>query len=397
MYIAIVDLFLVFWALWQFSSMRSKVRYRETNLLKPISKIGDYLLPSIAIGFLAKDWRSEFLCQSRLWRSQVWDLRRFLYSSAQALLSFFWLLLGFGIFYEISSYLVVAVAMSLLGVHWLISKALNQDSKMAKLMTGFSSAIFFSLVLFFLDLAFRNSTILMQFLMDTEIVFFTTIDSIQNILVLLLVSTFVSYFVPIQGWSLVLSFVFFLNSQLSYLGCAFIIVGEFLGSALYLYRRVRMWNKYYQKRIVKLIYWIFGYILVFLFSLFFLRQFVSFGNIFNQLFILKWIFLSTVLAFLTGLYLITMTWGHFAHANQEKDVAPSDSSLVFEFETEEMDTILVFIADQLRQRQDKLTVFNCEMDSDPQSKGKIPPFVLSQFQAEVAFIEHVQRVLLNRS
>ena len=138
--------------------------------------------------------------------------------------------------------------------------------------------------------------------MDSEIVFFTTIDSPTNILVLLALSTLIGFFVPIQGWSMVASFVLFLNSQLSYLGCAFIVVGELLGISIYLFRRICQWDKYYRKRVLKLFVWIFVYILVFLVGLFVLRQFMSFGNIFNQLFILKWIYLATVMLFLAGLF-----------------------------------------------------------------------------------------------
>ncbi len=397
MYITIVDLALVMWALWQFSSLRSNVPYRKAILIKSIPKFGDYFIPSIGVGFLSIGWRSEFLCQSRLWRSQVWDLRRFLFSSAQTLFSFFWILFGFAIFYEMSSYLLVAVALSWLGLHFLLSKSLGQRSKAVQIFSGLSSSLYFALVLFFLDQAFRNSTILMQFLMDSETVFFTTIDSLANIAILLVLATAIGFFVPIQGWSLVLSFVLFLNSQLSYLGCAFVIVGEFLGIALYLFWRIRLWDTYYRKRVSMLFGWIFVYVFVFLVGVFVLRQFMSFGNIFNQLFVLKWIYLTTVMVFLVGLYLTILISGHFAFTRQEKDVASSDSSLVQDFETEELDDISIFIADQLRLRKDKLIVFKSEMESDPQSKSKIPPFVLGQFQAETTLIENVLRVFSSRS
>ena len=195
--------------------------------------------------------------------------------------------------------------------------------------------------------------------------------------------------IPIQGWSLFLTFLLFLNSQLSFLGFIFIVVGELAGTLAYFYKNVLQWDKYYQKKIIGLLNWILAYLIVFLIFIYFWRSLVSFGNIFNQLFMLKWIYIATVIIFLAGLYTTIMVWGHFKSAVQDKEVMGSDSTLIKDFQGIESDEVFGFLKDQLNLRRDKLIQFKLELDRDPSSKGKIPLFVLNQFEAEIAIINKI--------
>jgi hypothetical protein len=138
-----------------------------------------------------------------------------------------------------------------------------------------------------------------------------------------------------------------------------------------------------------LVCWILGYLIVFLLVIYFWRQWISFGNVFNQVFLLKWIYLSTVVVFLVGLYTTVMTWGHFKVSKHDKDVVGSDAGLIDDFRRDRHDGILVFIKSQLISRRDKLIQFKGDLDKDPQSKGKIPPFVLNQFETEIRLIDSV--------
>lgn len=389
MYIILANVMLIFWALVYFASERSNSVLRIKALKTSFSDLKSIIVPSVTIGLMSSSWRSEFVIQARLWRAQVWDYRRFLFSSSQGLLSFFWIILCFSVFFEISSYIFVLLALTLSAAGYAaLAMGLNKNIFL-KYTKTFSAFIFFTLILFFLELAFKNSSVLMQFLMESEIVFFTTIDSLFNLLSLLLVAAVIGFFIPIQGWSLVLTFLLFLNSQLSFLGFVFIVVGEFLGTLAYFYKTVRQWDKYYQKKIIGLLNWILAYLIVFLIFICFWKSMVSFGNVFNQIFMLKWIYIGTVIVFLAGLYMTIMGWGHFKSTVQDKEVMGSDSTLVKDFQSPEADEVLVFIKGQLGLRRDKLIQFKLELDRDPSSKGKIPLFVLNQFESEIAIIDKI--------
>ena len=382
MYTIIANIFLILWVLNAFDQLRSLLNFRIKYLQTSISDFKSGYLPSIGIGFLAKDWRSEFLTQSQLWRSQIWDYRRFLFSSTQSLLSYFWLFLVFVLFFEVSGYIVIILTISLYGlVHFFSS---------AKFIPSLKTFVYFSLVFLFLELSFKNSSLLMQFLMDSELVFFTTIDSNLNLLILLVGATVVGFILPIQGWSLVVTFLFFLNSQLSYLGFISIVVGEFLGTTVYLLKQIQSWDSFYQKKIKGLLYFIVGYLVLFLVALYTLRSLVGFGEVFSKIFILKWIYLGTLLIFLAGLYATIMTWGHFKSQSQEKEVSSSDRGLAYDFNFDESDLMRVFIKQQLLERREKLKKFKQELESDPQSKAKIPPFVLNQFETEIELINKIE-------
>lgn len=382
MYIIFVNIMLILWALNEFGKARSMVPLRLIYFLqKSLPDFNKYLLPSIGIGFFAKDWRSDFLNQAQLWRSQIWDFRRFIFSSSQSVFSFFWLILSFIFFSEINSYLIVLTAMSLV--------ILERFSDRLRSLKIVPSVTYFSLLVLFLELSFRNSNLLMQFLLDSQIVYFTTIDSTINLVALLCMSSVIGFFIPIQGWSLVITFFLFLNSQLSYLGFIFVVAGEIIGTTLFWFRQLYGWAPPYRQCVTPLLAWILAYVIGFLVSIYLLRQLVNFGNVFNQIVMLKWIYLISIVIFLAGLYLTIMIWGHFKSVARDMIVVPSDEGLLKEFAQAPSDPILVFIKEQLALRQEKLSEFKREMDLNPQSKSKIPTFVLSQFEAELNLIKKI--------
>lgn len=387
MYIVLVNIFLILWATRCLGQMNAQNPYRVSLFQRSFPDFKKYIVPSIVAGFLAPDWRSDFIRQSLLWRSQMWDYRRFLFSSAQGIFSFFGLVLALVLFYEINSYLMVFLALLVLVLGTL------KRNPFRRYFNSISPVMYFSLILFFIELSFRNSSLLMQFLTESELVYFTTIDSLGNILVLLAISTILGFALPIQGWSLVVTYLFFLNSQLSFLGFVFIVVGEFLGTWTFWALTVRKWDIYYRRRIQGLMVWILSYLILFLIGIYFWRQMISFGNLFNQLFMLKWLFIGTFVVFLSGLYLVVMTWGHFKSQSKDTDVAVTDNSLVSDFSSRPDEWIYLFVRKELEIRKSKLVEFKNELDRDPSSKAKIPPFVLNQFESEIKLIDSISKIV----
>lgn len=381
MYVVIVNIFLVLWALHSFGKMRLGTNWVQKKLEQKMRDLKDYMWPSIGIGFLSSSFRSDFVRQSWLWRTQIWDMRRFLFSSLQSVFSFFWVFMTFVLFLEVSGYAMVLLAVIMLAIsriRWI------QSLSMAKVLP---SLMYFSLALLFLELSFKNSTILMQYLMESEAVFFLTIDSVMNLSILLLVSIVISYFLPVQGWSLVVTFLLFLNSQISFMAFAFVIVGELAGMSLYLLRTVLQWDPYYKKRVKGILYWALAYCGVALLGIVGFRYLFTFGETFNQLMDLKWIFLGTVFVLLGGFYATLMTWGHFASAVQDRDVIITDAVLVIETQNSGTDLLWCYLKDELRARREKLIEYRKELEIEPESRKKIPPFVLTQFEQEIKIIE----------
>jgi hypothetical protein len=382
MYVFIINVLLIVWALFTFGKYRTALSIRSVNIQKTLPTLKEYIWPSVLIGLTSGNWRHEFFNQSWLWRSQVWDYRRFLFSSSQAVFSFVWIFLCLALFLEVSSYVIVGIAFIFL---FLSQITLLKNRSWTKWS---NSVFYFAIGFLFLEFGFKNSGLLMQYLLESEVVFFTTIDSSLNLLGLLGLSAVAGFFIPVSGWSLIVTFLFFLNSQISFLGFAFVIVGEFIGTNAYWFWRVRSWDEKYKKRVSGLLVWIFAYLLLFILGIVGFRYFFSFGSAFNQLFILKWVYLATVFCFLAGLYGTIMTWGHFACLKVEKqDVAVSDSSLVKELAALDVDSISVFIKQQMKLRREKLLEFKKEFEVDPSSRSKIPPFVLNQFESELAIID----------
>ena len=172
MYIILANVMLILWASVYFANARSNSTLRIKFLKTSFTDLKSMIWPSVVIGLMAQGWRSDFFIQALVWRSQVWNLRRFLFSSSQGLLSFFWIILCFSLFYEISSYVLVSIALLLPTVAYVASTMGFGKNTFPKNVKLFSSIIFFTLILFFLELAFKNSSVLMQFLMESEIVFF---------------------------------------------------------------------------------------------------------------------------------------------------------------------------------------------------------------------------------
>lgn len=383
MYVIVVNIILILWALYAFGQMRSNTQWTQTWLEKSLPDLKNYVWPSVGVGFLSSSFRVEFIKQSWLWRSQVWDRRRFLFSSAQTLLSFVWVFLIFCLFLEVNGYAVVAISIAALLVgqwQWLRQRSLG---------TLLPSFLYLAIALLFLELSFKNSTILMQFLMETEWVFFLTVDSAVNLGVLLFGSIAVGYLLSVQGWSLVVTFLLFLNSQISFMGFALVIIGELIGTTLYLCQTIWRWDEYYKNRIKGLMQWLLGYEVMAIVCVVVFRYFFSFGGSFNQLIDLKWIFLVTVFLVLSGFYLTVMIWGHFASMAHERDVVTSDMRLANDFMNADSGALLFYIKDQLRLRRDKLIEYHKELDADPESRKKIPPFVLTQFEREIKIIQNL--------
>lgn len=383
MYIFIINFLLVLWALHQSNLLRSASTMRTLRLEKVGADLKDYLIPSVVVGFLATSWRAEFIKQSQLWRSQVWDFRRFAFSSSQTLFSLFWLMACLALFLEVSGFIVVGLGLVLYIVSSL--PGLMNHS----MVSWLGSFVFFGLILFFLELAFKNSGLLMQNLMDTEIVFFLTIDSVINLVGVLLVSTLIGFVIPIQGWSFVVSYLLYLNSQASFLIFLFIVIGEFLGTTLYLMKRINAWDAFYKKKVKTLFYWVIAYLLVFAWGAYVWRYFFSLGGAYNQLSLLKGIFLGTLLVWLVGLYVTIMIWGHFAAAKQDKEVVVSDAGLIGELKATG-DSVAQHIVLQLKHRREKLLGYKGDLDADPEARKKIPLFVLNQFEAEIKIIDSLK-------
>lgn len=384
MYVFLINFILVCWALHQFSKLNSLSAIRIQKMEEPGTELKQYLWSSVLLGFLAINWRSEFINQSRLWRSQIWDFRRFLFSSAQTVLSFFWIVCCFVLFLELGSYVFWGFAFGV----WAISQVPQLRDKVW--IQTLSPLIYLALTFFFLEIAFKNSGLLMQYLLETEIVFWLTVDSALNLLGILFVATVVGFLLPVQGWSLVLSFLLYLNSQASFLAFIFIMVGELTGTVLSVMSQIRAWDNFYQKKIKGLLIWLLVYLAFFVVAAYVWRYFFSFGGSYNQLGILKWIYLATVFVLLAGLYLTVMTWGHFTAAKQDRDVAVSDAGLIPELNASAVDRVIQFIVSQLHQRHEKLLGYRTELQKDPDSRKKIPPFVLSQFEAEIKIIESLK-------
>lgn len=383
MHIFIVNVLLVLWALHQFNLLRSASPIRTSRLEKPGVELMDYFVPSIFLGFLASSWRVEFIKQSQLWRSQVWDFRRFLFSSSQTLLSFFWLMLCLALFLEVNGLLVAGLGLVLfMAGH--VPRLKNSHT-----VTWLGAFVYFGLTLFFLGLAFQNSGIMMQYLLDCEIVFFFTIDSVINWCGVFLISTLIGFFVPVQGWSFVISYILYLNSQASFLIFIFMVIGELLGTTLSLMRYARSWDDFYQKKTRGLFISVIGYLIAFAMGAVAWRYFFSLGASYNQLILLKWIYLGTLFLLLAGLYVTIMTWGHFAAAKQDKEVVVSDAGLIRELKMAS-DAVTVFIVSQLKQRREKLLGYKSDLDGDPESRKKIPLFVLNQFEAEIKIIDSLK-------
>lgn len=378
-----INVFLVLWALHQFNLLRSTGTIRTSRLEKTGTELMSYFFPSVFLGFLASSWRAEFIKQSQLWRSQVWDFRRFLFSSSQTLFSFFWMMLCLALFLEVSGWILVGVGLVLFMAGYI------PRVKNSPFVTWLGSFVYFGLILFFLELAFKNSGLLMQYLLDSELVFFLTIDSVANWVGVVFVSGLIGFFVPIQGWSFVLSYLLYINSQASFLIFVFMVIGELLGTTLSLMVYVRSWDPFYKKKTFGLFISVIGYLIACAFGALTWRYYFSLGASYNQLFLLKWIYLGTLFLLLAGLYVTVMTWGHFAAAKQDKEVVVSDAGLIQELKMAS-DAVTVFIVSQLKQRREKLLGYKEELERDPESRKKIPLFVLNQFEAEIKIIDSLK-------
>lgn len=382
MYVFIALVLMALWALHKFGIEKAKSEIRFQWISKTIPELKDYILPSIGVGLLSANWRDEFLKQSQLWRSQVWDFRRFLFSSSQGILSYFYVFLVLALFLEVSGFLVMIVS----AILWLATE--NSWANKKTYLKTLGTLMFFGSALFFVEFSFKNSGLLMQYLLESELVFITTIDSNLNLLILLCISICFSYFFPVQGWSVVLTYLLYLNSQISYLGFVFVIVGELISMVLYWHIKIRSWDVFYGKKIRGLLIWALGYLVGILALFYGLTYFVRIGGTYNQLIYLKWIFIATVSLILAGLYIVIMAWGHFTIAKQDREMLITDSGLVG-LTKDLTDPVSFFIVEQLKLRRVKLNEFKKELQQDSQSRGKIPPFVLSQFEAELTVIDKI--------
>ncbi|MBL7544750.1 MAG: hypothetical protein JNL11_13115 [Bdellovibrionaceae bacterium] len=397
MYVFVINIALVLWSLHLFGKSFSSSRWHMKPLKNQTSEFKDYLWLSLSIGFTSSSWRTDFLRQSQLWRSQIWDYRRFLFSQAQILFSFFALFMCLALFLQVSGYflLLVAFAVMTIGqVPW-VRDRVGSD--------GLGFFVYLGLSLFFLETCFKNSGLMMQALLDSELVFITTVDSLVHLFLLLFLSIFLGVFIPVQGWSLIVTFLLYVNSHMTFLAMVFVVVGELLGTCLYLAYRAHAWSAFYKKRIQGLFVTVAGYLIGVLMAVVIFRYFFSFGGMFNQLETLQWIHLGTMFLILAGLYTAVMTWGHFKVARQERDIVISDVTLVDELVLPKKDgksdskndgqnfrrndELTEFIISQLGQRREKLNHFKSELQLDPQSRGKIPPFVLNQFETEMNIID----------
>lgn len=361
-------------------------KYRNNWLQIESDKLNDWFLPSIALGFTSINLVKNMQMQAGLWRTQIWSLRRFLFSASQTILSYFLIIALLAMAFEVNSLVLIAALIPvwfltrLLNVYFLnLNKNVVTFVKMTELLLGLI------VLLYLVEQVFKNSNLIMPFLQESEVVYYLTDSNWFHFLVLLSVGLLAGYVFPIQGYSIYLSFFMYLNSQISYLGFVSFVFGELIFTYGKIYIHYRKMNKAYFEKVKKLFLYL-AVVMAFVFmSIVYLRFGLQFGNSYGDSNFQKWLFIGTLVYIFFCVYLTFMVWGHLNFQHQDPEVKLTDS----EFDLNSVNSQKVYAEDllameyirkQLDQRLKKLNEFQLELTEE--TKKKIPLFVLKKFDNE---------------
>lgn len=345
-------------------------------------KLKDWFLPSLGLGFLSMEPFHNFEIQSSLWRAQVWGLRRYLFSISQTHYGFFFLFLILVSFLEINSLFFISLLVSVwVGLMTIGSVAKNvfwlKTSRQAV-----EVGLYFLLVLYIFEQVFKLTNILLPFMEESGLVFFLTDSNWLHFATLLTGAFFLSFVIPISGYSFYLSFFLYVNSQISYLGFVSIVMGEMLSYYLKMFLAYRKMDTLYYlqvKGLFKYLALAAGICFAVLYILKHeLQIFQSYGDVGSQ----KWFFIATSLFIIFCFYLTFMIWGHFNFQRQQKDpdVKVTDGKLELESLKVSAPMVHEYLYRVLDLRLKKLREFQLELDEE--NKKKIPLFVLKKFDNE---------------
>ncbi|MCK6598872.1 MAG: hypothetical protein L6Q37_10945 [Bdellovibrionaceae bacterium] len=353
-------------------------------------KIKDWILPLVSLNFLG----TQFVPRNRelllFWRSQIWSLKKFLFASAQTLFSYFWLILILVILFEINSgYIFVMVACIFIVDHLCMQffKQLN-----VKWLSYFIEIlVVLGIILFFIEQVIRLAPVYLPYLEETGIVFYLTDSAILNGLGLLFMTFVLGFFLPIQGFGLILGLFLYLNSQISYVNLAFLISGEsffWIFQLGYLFYKS---GKNYFKYTYRLGFYLILSQLAFLFSAYLIKSNFLFNGGYGDFYSLKLNFLSLVVLNLVLKYFTFMIWGHFNSALPKGEILITDKTLVDEKFIYFDEKSLFWIYQKLDQRLKKILQFQLELNEH--NKDKIPLFTLEKFDNERAVLNDLVQVI----
>lgn len=365
--------------------LAAKLHFHFQNLnLKWINvesdKLKDWFFPSLGLGFLTMQPLDNFEVQSSLWRSQVWGLRRYLFSLGQIHFGFTGLILLLIVFFEINSLFFI----SLLSFVWILVMAMGSVFKnvhgLKYLKQIVEVGLLFLLLLFVFEQVFKLTNVIFPFMEESGLVFFLTEANWLHWLALFTVSFLISFIVPITGFSFYLSFFLYTNSQISFLGAVCLLYGEMVSYYLKMFLfYTRMDTTYYLqvKGLFKylIVATIISFAVLFI-SRYELVTFQSYGDLSTQ----KWLFIFTALFIIFSYFLTFMIWGHFNFEQKDPDVKLTDARLKLEGLKNSSPMVYGYLATVLDLRLKKLQEFQLELNEE--NKKKIPLFVLKKFDNE---------------
>lgn len=361
-------------------------KHRSNWLQVESDKLKDWFFPSIALGFTSINLVNNMQMQAGLWRTQIWSLRRFLFSASQTILSYFLIITLLVMAFEVNSLVLIAAIIPiwfltrLLNVYFLnVNKNVVTFVKMTELLLGLV------VLLYLVEQVFKNSNLIMPFLQESEIVYYLTDSNWLHFLVLFSVGLLAGFIFPIQGYSIYLSFFMYLNSQISYLGFVSFVFGELIFTYGKMYIHYRKMNKEYFEKIKKLFLYLAVIMALVFISIVYLRFGLQFGNSYGDSTFQKWLFIGTLVYIFFSVYLTFMVWGHFNFQRQDPEVKLTDSEFnLHKVNSEEVYgaelLAMEYIRKQLDQRLKKLNEFQLELTEE--TKKKIPLFVLKKFDNE---------------
>jgi hypothetical protein len=343
-------------------------------------KLKDWFLPSIGLGFLSMEPLHNFEVQSSLWRSQVWSLRRYLFSVSQTHFGFAGVLLVLMAFFEINSLFFISILIPL----WILAMAMGNVVKnlhWLKILKQIQEiGLFFLLLLYTFEQVFKLTNIIIPFMEETGLVFFLTDTNWLNLAVLLLVGFILSFALPITGFSFYLAFFLYTNSQISFLGGMSLLYGEMISYYFKMFLFYTRMDTTYYLQVKGLFKYLFLSTLVSFGILFFakfeLSVFQSYGDLPTQ----KWLFIVSCLFVIFSYFFTFMLWGHFNFEQPDPDVKLTDAQLKLEGLKNTSPMVYGYLAAALDLRLKKLQEFQLELNDE--NKKKIPLFVLKKFDNE---------------
>ncbi len=343
-------------------------------------KLKDWFLPSIGLGFLSMEPLHNFEVQSSLWRSQVWSLRRYLFSVSQTHFGFAGVLLVLMAFFEINSLFFISILIPL----WILAMAMGNVVKNLHWLKiskqVLEIGLFFLLLLYTFEQVFKLTNIIFPFMEETGLVFFLTDTNWLNLAVLLLAGFILSFALPITGFSFYLAFFLYTNSQISFLGGMSLLYGEMISYYLKMFLFYTRMDTTYYLQVKGLFKYLFLSTLISFGILFFakfeLSVFQSYGDLPTQ----KWLFIASCLFVIFSYFFTFMLWGHFNFEQPDPDVKLTDAQLKLEGLKNTSPMVYGYLAAALDLRLKKLQEFQLELNDE--NKKKIPLFVLKKFDNE---------------